>query len=308
MIDCEIKNDKIKHNVKYDSLVLSGGGIKGFSYIGAIKKLQELDNIKNINNFSGTSIGSVFCFLIILGYRFKELFNIFLLIDLDISKQLSIKHLFTEKWGMNNFIKFITMIKIATKHKDFSPDITFSELFQKTNKVLFITATKLNPFEETTFSHITSPDFKVIDAISCSINIPILFNKIQINNDYYIDGAFTNNFPIEPIIKYCKFDSLLCLCLCENKTNTNNTSKPKIENIIEYLSLIIKGIHKQYNKICKKNLVFNKYINSNKKIDIYEINNNFSSTKFDITMNDKLSMILNGYNYNSYVNKLVYDT
>ena len=89
----------------------------------------------------------------------------------------------------------------------------------------------------------------------------------------------------------------MCLCLCENKQNSNITSKTKVENIIEYLSLIIKGIHKQYNKVSKKNLVFNKYVNSDKKIDIYEIYNNFSSTKFDITMNDKLSMILNGYHY-----------
>ena len=47
-----------------DTLVLSGGGVKGLYYIGVLKKLEELNILKNINKFAGTSIGAFFSALI----------------------------------------------------------------------------------------------------------------------------------------------------------------------------------------------------------------------------------------------------
>ena len=45
--------------MKITKLVFSGGGIKGISYIGIIKYLEDEDLLKNINTIVGTSIGSV---------------------------------------------------------------------------------------------------------------------------------------------------------------------------------------------------------------------------------------------------------
>ena len=43
------------------NIVISGGGIGGFSFYGAIKQLNINDvwNINNIQNIFGTSIGSI---------------------------------------------------------------------------------------------------------------------------------------------------------------------------------------------------------------------------------------------------------
>ena len=42
------------------NLVLSGGGIKGLSYIGVVKYLEEKKLLKNINKIAASSIGAIF--------------------------------------------------------------------------------------------------------------------------------------------------------------------------------------------------------------------------------------------------------
>jgi predicted acylesterase/phospholipase RssA len=49
----------------YDTICLSGGGIKGFSFVGALEELVKHKHIDimNINNWVGTSAGALICYL-----------------------------------------------------------------------------------------------------------------------------------------------------------------------------------------------------------------------------------------------------
>ena len=60
-----------------DTICISGGGIKGFCFIGALNYLisKNYIYIKNINNWCGTSIGAVICFLLSIGYTINEIEN-----------------------------------------------------------------------------------------------------------------------------------------------------------------------------------------------------------------------------------------
>ena len=62
-----------------NNLILSGGGIKGISLIGAIEYLYEKNYMNNINTILGTSIGSIIGYLIIIGYTPEELYNIIII-------------------------------------------------------------------------------------------------------------------------------------------------------------------------------------------------------------------------------------
>ena len=57
----------------YKNLVLSGGSSKGYSYIGVLKSLEENNMIKDIENFIGTSVGSIFASLFSMGFKSVEL-------------------------------------------------------------------------------------------------------------------------------------------------------------------------------------------------------------------------------------------
>lgn len=68
-----IVNDNAKnlcHILKYDSLVLEGGGLKGLAYVGAMKALANYgyyaNDVWQFKNISGTSIGCLFGYFIAL--------------------------------------------------------------------------------------------------------------------------------------------------------------------------------------------------------------------------------------------------
>lgn len=282
---------------KYDTLVLSGGGVKGYTYLGIIKFLEQRNLIQNINNYSGTSIGSIFCFLLILGYTYNELECLFLNINLLKLKSFSIKNLILkDTWGVNDNKNLIFILHLACKFKGVSPNITFKEL----NKKFYIVATKLPTFEEVVFSNETTPDLKIINAIQASINIPIFFNKYNLNGVYFIDGGFTNNFPIEYVNNGC--NTILGVLLPDKKDDyINKQSEVKLDNIVDYTLSLLKGIHIQYGEFQRQKLV--KYQNDNITLISIDIPKN-QTINFDISLLDKIELIKLGWKHiNSHIQK-----
>ena len=64
---------KIIKIIEINSLVVSGGGIKGFLSIGAIKLLFENNIINKIRFYYGTSFGSIIVLLLNLGWNCEEI-------------------------------------------------------------------------------------------------------------------------------------------------------------------------------------------------------------------------------------------
>lgn len=59
--------------LKYDSLVLSGGGVRGSLYPGALTALEEAGILDNINAFAGTSAGSGTAAFLAIGLSAKDI-------------------------------------------------------------------------------------------------------------------------------------------------------------------------------------------------------------------------------------------
>lgn len=61
----------------YDTLCLSGGGIKGFAFLGALEYMEDIKqfDIKKINHFVGTSAGAMISFIFSLGYSVMDLID-----------------------------------------------------------------------------------------------------------------------------------------------------------------------------------------------------------------------------------------
>ena len=64
-------------------LVLSGGSIKGFTSLGCLTKLKELQIINNLRVYCGTSVGSAICLLLLVGYEPQQIYQILYEINLD---------------------------------------------------------------------------------------------------------------------------------------------------------------------------------------------------------------------------------
>ena len=89
-----------------NTLILSGGGVKGIAYIGALKYLDELktkEDLKvdiNIQEILGVSVGSIVGLLYILGYTYDELVDEIVSKNLSDLKQFRIKN-FLQIYGFD---------------------------------------------------------------------------------------------------------------------------------------------------------------------------------------------------------------
>jgi NTE family protein len=228
------------------NIVFSGGGVKGYSYIGVIKALEEQNILSNIKNIAGTSIGSLFAFLIILKYTFNELNELCFNIDLEQINNVSSDNIlnFIYLMGIDDGSKCERILKILLKAKTNVTDITFKQLYDFNNINLTINSTRINDRKNIIYNHLNTPDFSVIKAIRMSISIPFIYTPVLYDNNYYVDGGVTNNFLID-LFKNNIENTLGFLI----KDPDNN----KIEDIYEYIgnvfySLIETDKEQMYSK------------------------------------------------------------
>lgn len=208
----------------FDSIVLSGGGIKGFTELGALHFFFEngslcLDNIKEL---AGTSVGSVICLLLNCGILPHEIHTIFsersnFILPDENSNIFNIWN----KTGLISVSSIINNIKeLIIERIGHIP--TFKELYKKTNKRLYITGSNIDTMRGVVFSYKTSPNLSVLEAVKMSCNIPFIFQKIMYNNEYITDGGLTNNFPYNLISNNCNKTLGIALTNCQIKLSSKS--------------------------------------------------------------------------------------
>lgn len=68
--------------MKIKNLVIGGGGIKSFSYIGILQKLYNQNKLKYVKKLLGVSGGSILLYLYSIGYTPDELEKLAINLDL----------------------------------------------------------------------------------------------------------------------------------------------------------------------------------------------------------------------------------
>lgn len=179
---------------KIDTLVLSGGGVKGIAYVGVFKKLKEL-NI-NIKEICTVSVGAIMGLLYVLGYNYEELVSEIKMQNMDTLRDIKISN-FLSKYGIDSGKNIIKWIEYLLEGKGYSKDITFMELYNNTSIKYRVLATNLNKYETMIFDYINCPDMKITRAIRMSIGIPFVFTVQKYKGDVLVDGAIVNNYPID---------------------------------------------------------------------------------------------------------------
>ena len=266
-----------------DSLIFCSGGTKGISYLGCIKYLMERDKLNDFNEYGGVSVGSIFALIALLGTQneYSKIYDY--VMNIDISKYGNdIDYLaFVNYFGINLGIKVYESIIEIIKHFSGLTNPTFKELYEKYNKKLDIISYCLNDICQCHFNYITEPDMKVSVAIRASISIPIYFSPVFYKDKYFIDGAYSNIFPI--INDKEKIPTTLLIGFENNNTNKNT----KINNFEDYLYWMLKAI--RYDKDNSK-----KYSGYN-IIKISNLDKKISLVDFNITKKSKDMIIKGGY-------------
>jgi predicted acylesterase/phospholipase RssA len=288
----------------FKKLILNGGGVLGISYIGAMRIVEENQELKEIDEFVGVSAGSICCLGLILGYSSDEMKGIIENLELINEKDISILSLF-ENFGINNGNSIRKTIETIIMKKGYKSSITLSELYKSTGKNFIIVVTNLSKFRAEYLNHETEPELKVIDAIRMSISIPLYFQSVEYKEDYYVDGALSDNFALEPInsqgkslfYKSTKPSECLVLKILTNP-ELNETYRrdriKKIDDFQSYMCSIFKMTINMSDSIRFKN--HEQIIGEKEHIVFIETTETVDAVEFELSKENKNKLYKIGYN------------
>jgi NTE family protein len=226
-------------------LVISGGGLKGFSALGALVRLKELEIIDIPDVYCGTSAGACISLLLLIGYSPMDIYEI--LSELDMSHMIvsNIDNILDEvNIGLNSCDPIIYVVGHLIKKKGYSVKMSFMDLYNKTKKHLIITGVCLNDSSLHYFSYENTPNMNILKAITISISIPIIFKPCVYNNKLWVDGGVMNNYPID--LFRDKLNDVIGIYMGEEYNNTEH-----FEDVQSYIHQVLRCIFRgmNYNKL-----------------------------------------------------------
>ena len=277
-------NPDIKNLIKIidiNTLVISGGGMKGYLFLGAVKLLFELDIIKKIKYFYGTSIGGFVILFIILGWNIDETLKFSIKFPIDLMIEFDIDS-FIENYGLIPKINFETFIKKIITYKGFNENITFSELYSITSKELNFISYSLKTNEALVANHINTPNLMIWEGLYMTASLPILIPPYIHDNNIFIDGGIIDNFPIDRV-KIENRSKIFGICASPYTPKWSNFEKNIMnKKIINYSLELIKIFFTRAKEYSTNNYI---------KLD----NNNMN--EFDFIMNSSSKEKLINYGY-----------
>ena len=205
---------------EYDYLVLSGGGVRGISLIGALELLSEHGCLNQVHTYVGSSIGALASATFAIGYTSQELIDAISNLDVTRLHDIDLWKLSTD-FGLDSGDRLKDFIKSLFKTKGIDPDITFQQFKTLIGKRLVVTGTCINQHTIKYFDDIRSPEVSVIDAIRISMSVPFVFTSPRHNGEWYTDGGLLDNFPLNGISQYLKGDErVIAIKLGDSKAGT----------------------------------------------------------------------------------------
>lgn len=259
-------------------MVFSGGGIKGLSYIGCLRTLEEHNILQSIECLVGTSAGSIFATCINIGYSSEELRDIVINLDFNKMRDITSANLlnYFNNFGLDTGNRVERIFRILIKKKVGTDEITFQELYKKTNKILIITGTCLNTREVIHFSYKSHPDMPVIQAIRISISVPFVFNVCNYENNMYVDGGIGSNYSVDA---YNPYQEILGFLL------QGDRGYKVINGFEDYAVAIIRTIDRRLNDL---------YMTLYPNITV-QIHSSVDMLDFNINQEDIQQLIQEGY-------------
>lgn len=191
----------IENELDY-TCIFGGGAIRGISYIGAIKALEEL----NINSkiIAGSSVGAIFAVLYAIGYTSEEIKNMFLKINFDLFRDIHFG--FGKSFAISKGEVFLEWVRDLIEKKFYgenykkgeNPTVKFKDL----DKNLIIITTDLTNFTCKEFSKFETPDFEVATAVRISSTMPGLMTPVIYEGVELVDGDLQKSQPLWKLSKH----------------------------------------------------------------------------------------------------------
>ena len=253
------------------NIIFTGGGLKGWAYIGVIQSLDEYKKyFKSIEQVIGVSIGSFFGLCYILGIKWEFLLDYFMNLNFKECIDINLDNIFYNQSVLEG--KKLTEIMKEIINTKIDSEITFNEL-KCYSKILFtVNALNISDSKLEYFNYQLTPDIKIIDAIRASCNLPFILPPYKIGDSFYYDGGICNNCPIDTVDElftiafdishYTKkndTNTLMDLFNCLVNISNNNLCRLNAPNVYKILDEKFKDEMVNFNQT--KDDIFNIYMN-----------------------------------------------
>ncbi len=172
-------------------LVLSGGGGKGAYQVGVLKALAENGLLDDVTAISGASIGAVNAMLyamedIELMYKAWEEIEMETIFDVNLEMLSQNRYYFSRDEMLSMISKYIDFEKIKSGKYTIYNSIAKIVPGQEAMEVEY---RRLQDYDEETIKKI----------LLASTALPIIYEAVEIDGNYYRDGGICDNTPIQPL-------------------------------------------------------------------------------------------------------------
>lgn len=240
-------------------LVLGGGGVKGSYQVGAYLAFKKCGI--RIDGVVGTSIGSFNGALIASGME-AELYNFWK--NVDVGELLNFNTKYTD--SVNNKEKFkelvygIEQMTLIVKNKGINnnnlknilKEMIDEEKIRQSYMDYGLVTIRVKDLKPLYLFKEDMKNGKISEYILASCNLPVFKNQKLIDNNYYIDGGFYDNNPINMLLEkgYKKIYSVEILSIPFNKKVEDNKNIIRIKPS-RYLGSILNVNKKKINENIK---------------------------------------------------------
>lgn len=266
----------------YDTLVLSGGAVRGFITLGGLQYVYENLYLKHIKTFIGTSVGSMISYLLCIGYTPLELL-VYISTHSEIFetlRSLDVVDMYNGR-GATTFIVVQDILEKLTINK-IGHFITLRDLYDQFGKKLICTTYNDTDSKTEYMSYENNPNLPCLTAIRMSCSIPEIFENFNYEGKQYIDGGIGDNFPIQ--LGEQEGDRVLAF-LVNRKDKTNiRENEPFTERVYRRAFIAI------------NQLIEYKISQSTDRTTIIRFGYpSIGFFNFDVTASDRMNMFSHGY-------------
>ena len=219
-----------------DTLVFSGGGVRGFSYVGALMAFQDTYKKSmgaHFKVFAGASVGALFAFICCMDLDLDSCLKAFETVGLDEIFNKDPTCLLSN-YALNSGSSLEALVIKLLSLGSFTAQTTVKELYIKTQKKLIVTTIDLLTADTLHLDHQNiGADMPVLKAIMGSMALPPLFPPVNYSKDkskiLMTDGGMLRNSP------FIIFDPLKTLKV----STTWYIDKSPIKDIASYYTRIV---------------------------------------------------------------------
>lgn len=199
----------IEVDVGIDTLVFSGGGPLGMSFVGALRYMEHVGAMSRVRTVVGTSAGAIIALLCALGMSADEIMAWATAHSKDGSarlSQLDLDGLFAlaDRCGIDDGAGLVACLEeccAARVARDRigggAGDMTFLQLAKLTGRHLIVCTANLTRAEHQFFGLETSPHMSVALAVRMSCSVPFLYTPVVHNGYVHVDGSVFDHVPTD---------------------------------------------------------------------------------------------------------------